>query len=312
MLSLTLIIALLLEAIVLAALAVALFRAGLHALLAMAAALALGVLWRAAIVCGSFWLSGAARARPRMQALKSMFAEGWSMLYLYTLAMPLALLTTRRSKSFDAPVVIFLHGFLCNAGMWGAMRRALDQAQLMPHAAINVDPLFRSMTSCLASATSRIQQILQQQRAQHCVLIGHSMGGVLARMLAVRAELPIHAIVTIGAPHAGTTLARWVSSIHAGPARIDSAWLHAFQLELSKAKPIRQLNLWSDGDNIVAPQDSARLTLDCAQVYGLDQPLKGLGHLQMVRSKDVIARVIDFLRTQCLVVKADNEVAQHV
>lgn len=292
MLAALLLIVLSLEALLLGAFGVSLYRMGWHPALALLLPLSIAAAWRVLIVLLSFLLSGGFRGRSLASALKSVFGESLVTLYLYTLAQPLLALFPRWRLGGDGPVIVLIHGFLCNAGMWGALNRELVKAGFGRVYAINVDPLYRSMEGCLRAAHTKLNRILQRESGHSCVLIGHSMGGVLGRMLALRHPDLIEAIVSIGTPHEGTELARMVSTINAGPARPDSAWLGAFNKIAQLSPAIHQLNVWSDRDNIVYPQRSASLL----GPTGLDHQISGIGHLQLASNKLVLAQIVGFLR----------------
>lgn len=292
MLSALLLIILGLEALLLGAFGVSLHRAGWHPGLALLLPLAIAVFWRVLIVLMSFVLSGGFRGRSLASALKSVFGESLVTLYLYTLAQPLFALFPRWKLGGEGPVIVLVHGFLCNAGMWGPLNRKLAKVGFGRVYAVNVDPLYRNMEGCLESAHGKLIRILRRESAQSCVLIGHSMGGVLSRMLALRHPDLVAAVVTIGSPHEGTELARMVSSINAGPARPDSAWLAVFNKIAQLNPTIHQLNMWSDADNIVYPQRSASL----AGPEGLDHQFSGIGHLRLASNPAVLARIVVFLK----------------
>ncbi len=291
MLAALLLIVLGLEALLMGAFGVSLYRAGWHPAMALLLPLTIALAWRVLIVLMSFVLSGGFRGRSLASALKSVFGESLVTLYLYTLAQPLFALFPRWRLGGNGPVIVLIHGFLCNAGMWGALHRKLAKAGFGRVYAVNVDPMYRNMEGCLIAAHSKLNRILRRESAQSCVLIGHSMGGVLSRMLALKHPDLIEAVVSIGSPHEGTELARMVSSINAGPARPDSAWLGAFN-KIAKLSPvIHQLNLWSDRDNIVYPQRSASLL----GPTGLDHQFSGIGHLQLASNAAVLAQIVGFL-----------------
>jgi triacylglycerol lipase len=291
MLSALLLIILGLEALLLGAFGVSLYRAGWHPGFALLLPLAIAVSWRVLIVLMSFVMSGGFRGRSLASALKSVFGESLVTLYLYTLAQPLFALFPRWKLGGQGPVIVLMHGFLCNAGMWGKLKRKLEQAGFGRVYAVNVDPLYRSMEGCVETAHGKLNRILRRESAHSCVLIGHSMGGVLSRMLALRFPDLIEAVVSIGTPHEGTELARMVSTINAGPARPDSAWLSVFNKIAQLNPSIHQLNLWSDADNIVYPQRSASL----AGLAGLDHQVSGIGHLQLASNPEVLTQIVAFL-----------------
>lgn len=58
-------------------------------------------------------------------------------------------------------------------------------------------------------AFEELQKIADAHFSGPVILIGHSRGGLLARMLVGRNADNVKAVITIGSPHQGSTIARW-------------------------------------------------------------------------------------------------------
>lgn len=262
--------------------------------------------WRSSLVLATFALSGGFRGRKVIPVIKTVGGEILVSLYLYSYAQifrPIFYRVFHRIKEWlgarvDAPptgrVIVLVHGFVCNSGLWGPMFRHLRDSGFVRVHAVDLDPFYRSMTQSLAEFEMSLNKIMQLENAHgEAILIGHSMGGVLARVFQNRHPDRILAAISIGAPHAGTDLARLVSTIEAGPARPDTRWLIEFNAALAAerdTKLLPALNIWSDSDNIVYPQGNAALNsrVDCR--------LNGLGHLHLAFSKRALNHVTEFLR----------------
>jgi triacylglycerol lipase len=258
--------------------------------------LLLGVcLWRSALVFLTFLISRGYRGRSWTTFTKIFLYENLVVAYLYTFAqafLPLTRLFAKRDQSASGPVIVLIHGFVCNAGMWGAMREHLHSQGFSRVFTVNLDPLYLKMERSLSDFEGKLRKILRDENAAEAILIGHSMGGVLARVFQHRHPELVHAAVSIGAPHAGTDLARLVSSIHTGPLRPDSAWLLHFnhtQVAEVRDQSLRSLNIWSDADNIVFPQGNAALNT------GVERKLADIGHLHLAFAALALKHVSDFL-----------------
>jgi hypothetical protein len=267
---------------------------------ALAIVLLFAIVWRLAIIVTSFLLSGAWRGATTTSVLRAFFGETLVSLYLYSLAQPVfaTLNWIRRTLGIaqlrnDAtgPVVVLVHGFLCNAGMWGALKRALLTSGISKVYSVTLDPFYTSMPRSLRVFERKLQRILNLSGADQVVLVGHSMGGVLARIFAARRPRYVEGLVCVGAPHAGTALATWVASTRAGPARTDARWLIAFQ-NWEQDTQVPTLNIWSKTDNIVSPQSSARLH------FGAEQILNDVGHLQLVFDRRALTTISTFILDQ--------------
>jgi pimeloyl-ACP methyl ester carboxylesterase len=252
-------------------------------------------LWRSTLVFFTFLISRGYRGRSWTKFIRVFFYENLVVAYLYTLSqafLPLTQFFARRVPNPSGPVIVLIHGFVCNAGMWGALRKHLHERSFGRVFTVNLDPLYLKMERSLADFEHKLRKILHDQNASEAILIGHSMGGVLARVFQQRHPELVYAAVSIGAPHAGTDLARLVSTIHSGPLRPDSAWLlqfsHSQNAEL-RDQTLLALNIWSDADNIVFPQGNAALN------SGNERKLCDIGHLHLAFAPAALKHVSDFL-----------------
>jgi triacylglycerol lipase len=106
------------------------------------------------------------------------------------------------------PAVVFIHGFVCNRGLWLPwMKRLRDQG--VPYVSVNLEPVFGSIDD-YAQLISESVRRAQALTGAPPMLVCHSMGGLAARVwLASEPETPVHRVVTIGSPHRGTWLGRF-------------------------------------------------------------------------------------------------------
>ena len=258
--------------------------------------------WRSTFVLITFALSGGFRGRKVIAAFKTMAGEILVALYLYSFAQVFVPVFYKMKAWLglgvvaprSGPVIVLVHGFVCNSGLWGGMFRHLRDTGFSRIHAVDLDPFYRSMTRSLSEFEASLSKIMQLENAQgEVILIGHSMGGVLARVFQNRHPERVLAAISIGAPHAGTDLARLVSTIEAGPARPDTRWLVEFNAAIAAERhtDLRPaLNIWSDCDNIVYPQGNAALNSD------VDCRLNGLGHLHLAFSKRALNPISEFIR----------------
>jgi pimeloyl-ACP methyl ester carboxylesterase len=155
--------------------------------------------------------------------------------------------------------VVFIHGFVCNRGLWTPWLAQM-QAQQRPFIAVNLEPVLGSIDDYVPLIEQAVQRITMAT-GQAPVLVCHSMGGLAARAWLRQAgdRQRIAHVVTIGSPHRGTWLGRFAHSLNGRQMNLASRWLQ--QLERDEPPGTHALfTCWySNCDNIVLPASTATL-----------------------------------------------------
>lgn len=157
--------------------------------------------------------------------------------------------------------VVFIHGFVCNRGLWAPWLRAL-RARGQAAVAVNLEPVFGGIDDCVPRVEAAVARV-HAATGQPPVLVCHSMGGLAARAwlraLGPGAEARVRQVITLGTPHAGTWLGRFAWSDNGRQMREHSDWLR----QLARDEPpgrYRHFVCWySNCDNIVFPASTATL-----------------------------------------------------
>ena len=156
----------------------------------------------------------------------------------------------------DTVPVLLIHGYMCNRGTWWWIRRKLEAAGIAV-ATINLEPPRSSIDDHAEQLANRIEAICGATGAARVALVGHSMGGLVARAyLRKHGGGRVSRLVTLATPHHGTWVAYWGVGRNAREMEPQSAFIRA----LATAEPgVPALSIWTPTDNFVAPQDSSRL-----------------------------------------------------
>ena len=197
----------------------------------------------------------------------------------------------RSPSSKERRGVILIHGFFCNRGLWNPWMQRLH-SEGIPFIALTLEPIFGSIDGYATQIEAAIDQ-LTRATGKAPVVLAHSMGG-----LAVRAWLRshdglgrLHHVVTIGAPHRGTSMARRARPENVRQMRIGSPWLANLSGGESSRTYAAFTCFWSRCDNIVFPTDSA--TLPGAANHQLD----ATPHVAMAYHPEVFAEVLRRVRS---------------
>ena len=156
--------------------------------------------------------------------------------------------------------VLFVHGFVCNRGLWNPCLKRL-RALGVPFVAVDLEPVFGAIDDYNSIVDQAVRR-LEGATGMAPMIVAHSMGGLAVRawLQAHGADARVHRVVTIGAPHGGTWLARFAFMPNARQMRQANAWLIA----LAAAEPASRRALFTcfygHCDNIVFPPSTATLT----------------------------------------------------
>lgn len=155
--------------------------------------------------------------------------------------------------------VLFVHGFVCNRGLWNPQLAALGR-QGTPFVAVNLEPVFGSIDDYVPVIDAAVAR-LERATGLPPVVVAHSMGGLALRAWWAQPghEARVHHAITLGTPHHGTWLARWALTRNARQMRQMSDWLQRLEAVEPPARRARFSCYYSHCDNIVFPPSTATL-----------------------------------------------------
>jgi triacylglycerol lipase len=254
---------------------------------------------RALITANNFRLARRLRDNPPPPRLGWRRAAG---MYLRELAatlrssswsMPFCRMSTAPTVHAGSLPVLLIHGYGCNSGYWQVLARRLRKARITFHA-VDLEPVFGDIDSYVAQTAAAMDRLRSATGQDRVILVGHSMGGLVARACVRANGLDrIARVITIGTPHAGTGLARFGLGENSRQMRRHvhgtdggcSEWLAELAAsEVPGRMPL--VSIYSRHDNIVVPHGSA--LVDGAKNIGFD----GVGHVALGSDPAVITCIL--------------------
>jgi triacylglycerol lipase len=183
--------------------------------------------------------------------------------------------------------VLLIHGFVCNRGLWNPWMHEL-RGSGTPYLAINLEPVLGSIDRYVPTIEAAVAK-LERATQRAPIVVAHSMGG-----LAVRAWLRdhdadhrVHSVVTIGTPHAGTSMARFALSTNTRQMREGGPWLRSLASRESVARRRLFTCYFGHCDNIVFPAHNATLP-DAANHH-----VPGMAHVHLAFHRPILDDVIN-------------------
>jgi pimeloyl-ACP methyl ester carboxylesterase len=206
-----------------------------------------------------------------------------------------------------AAPVLLLHGVLCNGAMWLDWTRRLPARGLGPIYALSYGPPLLPIEAFADQVASKIDAILAETGARQVTLVGHSMGGLVARAYLRRhGGAKVRKLVTIGTPHHGSVHAWLFPGACLAQMRPGSAWLDQLDRGEDSVPRVPIVSLWSWHDSMVAPQKSSWL----ASANNVE--LIGIGHNALLADVGVFERVAAELERAAAEAKAAGQPAPGV
>lgn len=197
-------------------------------------------------------------------------------------------------KSYKSRPIILIHGYRHNQTAWLWMRRRLKKAGLGPIYSLtlkgNRGPIQRYAEQVQALA----EQVTKETGQSTLVLIGHSIGGVVASFYAEYLAPPgtVSHVITISSPLKGTRAASLLSAASARQVRPGAHLVKDLAKRIEANQSLRYCHITSQFDNFLLPHQSGLIGADAAH----QRILSAHGHTMLLLSPTVANQIIDWLR----------------
>ncbi|MCL4557109.1 MAG: alpha/beta fold hydrolase [Deltaproteobacteria bacterium] len=185
------------------------------------------------------------------------------------------------------PPVLLVHGYMMNRACYIYMhiRLALDGFRVFT---VNLYPPLRSIAELSECVADKVDEVDARTGEKEVYLIGHSMGGLVARYYGTsqRGRGRVKGLITIASPHRGTRIAALGIGKNAKEMVPGSAFLSGLD-----AKPLPRIySIWSTLDNLVVPPEHAY----SEGIPNLSVPFQG--HIAMLFSNTVYGHTVRLLK----------------
>ena len=176
--------------------------------------------------------------------------------------------------------VLLVHGLNDNRSVFMVMRHTLRRSGFPSVCTWNYSPLCDDVPHLAADLGRHVQRIREQTGHDRVHVVGHSLGGLIARYHVQRqdGDRSIESLVTLGTPHQGTVLAFLMPTRLGRQLRPGSSIMQ----ELSEPAPgcrTAITAIYSDLDQVVLPTASGRC--DHPDLVARNVLVHGVGHLSL-------------------------------
>jgi hypothetical protein len=186
--------------------------------------------------------------------------------------------------------VLLVHGLVDNRSVFAVMQRSLRRRGFTHVGTWNYSPLLTDVARGAADLGAYVEQICELTGYDRVHVVGHSLGGLIARYLVQRqgGDRRVESLVTLGTPHSGSVLAHVVPTPLIRQLRPGSPVLE----ELSEPAPdcrTRITAIYSNLDQVVLPSASGRC--DHPDLAARNVLVRGVGHMSLPRHRAVVDEV---------------------
>ncbi|MDP9430037.1 MAG: alpha/beta fold hydrolase [Actinomycetota bacterium] len=186
--------------------------------------------------------------------------------------------------------VVLVHGLIDNHSVFAVMRRSLRRRGFTSVCSWNYSPLLADVRRGAADLGEHLQRICEQTGHERVHVVGHSLGGLLARYHVQRqgGDRHVESLVTLGTPHQGSLLAHLLPTPLVRQLRPGSAVLR----ELAQPAPgVRTpvTAVYSNLDQVVVPTSAGRC--DHPDLQARNVLVRGVGHMSLPFHRAVLDEV---------------------
>jgi triacylglycerol lipase len=189
-----------------------------------------------------------------------------------------------------ATPVLLVHGMVDNRSIFTLLRRSLRRCGFGHVRTVNYSVFTSDVRAAAFAFGQAVEQLCTETGYERVHVVAHSLGGVVARYHVQRqgGDARVHTLVTLGAPHGGTTAARLL------PLRLCRQLRPGSDLIAELAAPApgcrtRFVAVWSDLDQLIYPKSNARV--EHPDLAAANVLVRGVGHMSLPAVHDVARAV---------------------
>jgi triacylglycerol lipase len=206
-----------------------------------------------------------------------------------------------RPTNVDTPVLL-VHGYGANKSNWMFLRRYLQQAGFGRLHALNYNALRADIPSLAELCVERASELRDRFGADRVHIVGHSLGGVVARYAVQVGGLDdVGVCITIASPHGGVRLARYGSPLAVMSPLASGLQLRPDSVVMTELRrtarplPTRFVAYYSNLDLLVPARRAMMLEPELGATNIL---VKDQGHLSIMFSRALAQSVVDQLAAE--------------
>lgn len=189
--------------------------------------------------------------------------------------------------------VVLVPGYMMGSFTLYPLKWWLERQGWRPAVALSLAPPWGDLMLLAEQLKEKVEEVYEACGRTKVILIGHSMGGLIARYYVSRlgGSQRVEKVISLGTPHHGTKLWTFALGPCALQMRPGSPFLHSLETDPANTSAVPVVSLYSDFDEIVIPAESSHLEGD----HSLNVPLEALGHIAYLYNRRVYRKIQEVL-----------------
>jgi triacylglycerol lipase len=195
----------------------------------------------------------------------------------------------------SAEPIVLVPGLADNMAVFTRLRSALEDCGVGPVVAFPYCPVVRDVRSVAEKLAERVEQLCAITGASGVRLVGHSLGGLIARYYVQRlgGDARVDLVVTVATPHRGTMAAWLLAPVPLVRQLRPDSELYAELAEPAPTCRSRFVTFSSGADAVILPASSGQL--DHPDLPARNVVLPGMGHFTLAGHRLVIDEICELL-----------------
>jgi len=183
--------------------------------------------------------------------------------------------------------ILLVHGIVSNRSIFTLLRRGLTRRGFSNVFAMNYLTVANDVRAAAAGLSVEVERIVAETGFERIHIIGHSLGGLIARYYVTRlgGDARVHTLITLGTPHRGSYAAYAVPTTLMHQMRPGSALMRELDRPVRGCRT-RFISYWSDNDWAIQPHGNAALRH--RDLAARNIKLHGAGHLTLPMMGEVV------------------------
>jgi triacylglycerol lipase len=194
-----------------------------------------------------------------------------------------------------AQPIVLVAGLADNMAVFTRLRLALEDCGVGPVVAFAYSPLVGDVRSIAEKLSEQVEQLCAVTGASRVRLVGHSLGGLIARYYVQRlgGHARVDLVVTVATPHRGTMAAWLLPPLPLVRQLRPDSELYAELAEPAPECRTRFVTFSSGEDAVILPARNGQL--DHPDLPTRNVVLPGMGHFTLVDHRLVIDEICQLL-----------------